>query len=118
MGQFWEQQPGESTAAFLAFRFYRERWVPRSPLKVYREWKKDPTIKRVPGRWQQWAREYTWAERAAAYDRYLDGIRRAATAKAVAEVHEHHAREIELSALRTLKETASLAQANIKDGLE
>ena len=47
MTQMWEQQEEETATACAAFRFYRESRPPRSVLKSYREWKKDPNIKRV-----------------------------------------------------------------------
>lgn len=118
MAEIWEQRPDESAVAYGAFLFFRESRPPRSVLKCYREWTKDPGKKKASGRWTAWATQYQWHERAMEYDLHVDGIRRAAKEKVVAEVHEQRAREIETSALSTLKETASLAHASIKDIVE
>ncbi len=118
MAEIWEQLPDESAVAYGAFLFFRESRPPRSVLKCYREWTKDPGKKKASGRWIAWSTQYQWRERAMAYDLHVDGIRRAAKEKAVAEIHEQRAREIELSAIGVLKETASLAHSNITNVIQ
>src|SRR5215831_116166 len=118
MPGIWEQQPGESTAAFGAFLFYRERPAPRTVVDAYREWSKDPAKKKASGRWAKWCAEHKWVARATAYDLHIDSLRRAAQEKAVTEIHQQRQRELELSNLAVLKETTALAQSSIKDVVE
>ncbi len=115
MAEIWEQQEGETDTAFAAFVVYRQRRPPRSVLASYRDWKKDTTIKRATGRWQQWARDHAWAVRATAFDKHLDSVRTSVEERVVAEITEQRVREIEISALNTLKETAALAHSRITD---
>jgi len=115
MAEFWEQQPDETQSAFLAFCFNRASQAPRSPLRAYRDWKKDHSLKRVPGRWQIWARDNRWDDRALAYDLHIDQVRTSTEKKVVAEIAEQCVRELEMSALATLKETTVLAHAKITD---
>src|ERR1043166_3761736 len=114
MAEVWEQQEGESDSAYAAFAIYRGTMAPRQLAIAYRLWKKDPKA-RTSGTWQKWALDFNWYERAGAYDKRLDAVRRDVTEKVVAEIQEQHVRQIEISALNTLKENAAIAHSRITD---
>src|SRR5690242_6023380 len=118
MAEIWEQQPGESDKAFAAFLIFREMQLPRSATGAYRIYRKDPSIKLLPGNWQEWSRKWKWGERATAFDKRLDQVRTSVAEKVIEEMTERRYREIEISALNVVKETAALAHVSIKDVMD
>lgn len=63
----WERQPGEPDDPWKAFATYRDQTIPRLLENAA-----------IKGRAQlaTWMKDWSWRDRAAAYDRHLDGIRR------------------------------------------
>ena len=84
--QPWEQQPGESGPAFAAFRAFRDISPGRSAVKAYGQSTGNVGATQKPGRWNVWAKEQRWAERAKAYDRHLEAIRLHEADQAAAEL--------------------------------
>lgn len=89
----WERQEGESAAQFQAFRKYRDAGDGRTLRATSRQ--RTGNKKNAPGQIGQWSREWSWVERAAAYDKHLDRIAireaeavRAETARAWAQRRE------------------------------
>lgn len=69
----WERQPRESSAAFAAFCRYRDlNPSERSIDAAYRE--HHPGSKGAPGRWNHWARLWSWVARTSAYDAHLESL--------------------------------------------
>lgn len=64
----WDQQRGESMAAFAAFRAYLEMGPERSMVAAYRKHNERPAAINVPGSWNSWARQFGWVERARQWD--------------------------------------------------
>lgn len=64
----WDQRPGESSQAFIAFRSYLELGQKRTVLDAFRAKSGKPESQQVSGRWGIWSREHEWAERARAFD--------------------------------------------------
>lgn len=70
MPNTWEMQPGETSKAFAAFCAYRDMGPERSLPKVCQMSARSlPNVKR-------WSERHRWVERAAAYDAYMDSVRR------------------------------------------
>jgi hypothetical protein len=65
--------------------------------------------KRASGRWQQWAKKFSWHERAAAWDTEQQRIRDESQNRAIAKVAEKGAVKQEISAQRILQEQANIA---------
>jgi len=84
--QPWEQQPGESTKAFEAFRTYRDMGTERSVRKVSRQLTKSETLLK------RWSSAYDWPERAHAYDRELDRQAHDAAVKELRDMTNRHIR--------------------------
>jgi hypothetical protein len=85
-GLMYERLPNESTSAFEAFRAYRDMGSGRSTAKVARQLGKSKTLM------DRWSSRWSWSARAAAYDAYLDGERRAAAAGEAREAAQRHIR--------------------------
>jgi hypothetical protein len=84
--QPWEQQPGESGPAYRAFCAFRDMGPHRSAVKAYGQSKGNEGATQKPGRWNVWAREHRWTERARAYDRHVEAIRLHEADEAAAEL--------------------------------
>lgn len=88
----WEKQPDESAEQFRAFLCYLDK---RSVEAAYREYikRKKPT-KAVPKKssasmgFKTWAKAFKWADRASAYDAYLQDQQAKAHIKAVSQFFE------------------------------
>jgi len=83
--QPWEQQPGESSRAFSAFR----AWLDQSPgsgrpiLAAYRTFSGRPEAKKPPGYFRTWIENFHWPARAQEYDRYLFRVEQQARIEAL-----------------------------------
>lgn len=86
--QPWEQQPGESSEAYAAFRAYRDLGPDRSILKAYAQLRpkagsrKAPAPANAPGSWKRWAQQWRWKERVEAYDRRMESVEQGAREEA------------------------------------
>jgi hypothetical protein len=83
--QPWEQQPGESGPAYRAFCAFRDMVPGRSAVKAYGQLTGNEGATQKPGRWNKWAKDRRWTERAKAYDRHLEAIRLHEADEAAAE---------------------------------
>lgn len=75
-------QQGESRAAYHAFLHYRDLGPSRSIVAAYNDHRtrcrgREGSVKRASGRWTAWSMDWRWTERAEAWDRHLDLVRRA-----------------------------------------
>jgi len=87
----WEQLTGEGSAAFLAFRIYRDYGADRTIKKAIDSVDdKNFPQKRSYGTWRKWAVQFRWKERTADYDKYNEGLKQTEhrkTIEAQAEMH-------------------------------
>lgn len=84
--QPWEQQPGESTKAFEAFKAYRDMGTDRSTRKVAQKLSKSAALI------HRWSSAYGWPERTRAYDRELDRQAHEAAVKELRSMTNRHIR--------------------------
>jgi hypothetical protein len=114
---YWEQQPGESAIAFVAFAIFRDLGAHRSLDEASRLYHRKPgqepdrpqtgTKKRKSGQVRLWYKSWNWRARAEAYDAEQDRQHRAVKEKALREMAERHAREavaLQEKALRRLQQ--------------
>jgi len=78
----WERQPSEDDESWKAFQSYRDQTPPR---RMYHA-----AVKRT-SMVSQWYNNHAWAERAAAYDRHLDALRRQTREAILAETEKDRA---------------------------
>lgn len=97
MAQEWEQQKGESTPAFEAFRIYRDLGEERSLVKVAQKCNKSNSLI------ARWSGKNRWVDRVTAYDNYLDKMLLREEAKARKKMARDHA-AIAVKFLNTLAE--------------
>jgi hypothetical protein len=113
-----DQLPDESPQAFAAWVIYRDMGPKRSIDEASRRYHNTATRepagtqggpkqspKRKSGRIRQWARRFSWRERAAAYDREVDRQRLAALAEAridMAKRQVQQARALQFKAIERL----------------
>lgn len=127
MPQPWERQPGETDASYRAFCTYRNMGPKRTLEAVAR--KDDKGIKKgyVPGCYCEWSSQFRWVERAAAYDDYLDELRRKADEEAIIKMSQVHAKGMRqifkkgldrIKALDDEKITGSLALELTMNGMK
>ena len=88
----WQQQEGESSQAYAAFVAYRDMGPGRSVVETYRQIEGKPGAQQATGRWNKWAKDYRWAERARAWDNRMGAVRQAAAERAEAEDADQLAR--------------------------
>ena len=94
--ELWDQLSNESERAYRAFQtFLRLPSNNRTVIGAYRNHVSNPTAHKVSDTWARWSRDFAWAERASAYDAYLESLRREAYERAIQEVAERQAREVE-----------------------
>jgi len=95
----WEKLRGESAGAFAAFCAYRdygpERNVRRAAAASFTKEEQGEAafrgrLERRYKTWRTWAAEYKWRDRAADYDRYLDGLKQAEARKTIEAQGEVH----------------------------
>lgn len=70
MSKPYDKLPDESSKAYEAFAIYRDMGTERSIEKAWKRYSQSD--KRVPGYIGDWARNFNWVIRAAAYDEYVD----------------------------------------------
>ena len=70
----WERQSNETSRAYRAFCIFRDFGSDRSLDKAYARFCEQHGRKstRRPGHWSDWSTKYSWVERAANYDDWLD----------------------------------------------
>jgi hypothetical protein len=94
--ELWDQLSNESERAHRAFQTFLS--LPsndRTVIGAYRSHVGNPTAHKVSDTWARWSRDFAWAERASAYDAYLESLRREAYERVIEEEAERQAREIE-----------------------
>ena len=94
--ELWDQLSNESERAHRAFQTFLS--LPsndRTVIGAYRSHVGNEKATKVSDTWAKWSREFAWAERASAYDAYLEGLRREAYERAIQEQAERQAREVE-----------------------
>ncbi len=116
----WERIPGESGQAFAAFCVFRDFGLDRNIRRAM-------TAGGISGRrydvWRNWSTRFQWARRAAAYDGYLDRLKRAEREKTIAAREEaYRAATEKMLAVVTkrldLMDPAELAQGNVVEWLK
>ena len=90
MASLWEQRDGESSKAFEAFRVYRDMGASRGQRAVAEQ------LNKAESQISTWSSDWNWVERAMAYDRHLDDVRRAENAEAIRAMAERHAAQAQL----------------------
>jgi hypothetical protein len=86
----FERQPGETDAAWAAFEVYRD--LPASGRSVDAAWRTAKGRKtRPPQHWREWSRNYSWADRAADWDREVDEEARQANLRLIVEARKRQA---------------------------
>jgi hypothetical protein len=87
----WERLAGESSAAYAAFRAYRD-YGPDRNIRKAAETTATGTGKAEKRyrTWRGWAAQFRWRERAADYDRYLDRLKQTETRKTIEEQGRAH----------------------------
>jgi hypothetical protein len=87
----WERLPGESSAAYAAFRSFRdfgpERNVRRAVAAAEPDRVRQGRRYRV---WSAWATAFKWRERAAGYDQHLDRLQQTERRKTIEAQGEKH----------------------------
>lgn len=100
--------PGESSKAHEAWAIYRDMGLGRTQAAVAKALSKSEAL--ING----WAMKFKWTSRVRAFDVEQESVRMQARQKAIARVEEEAVEEYELSAKRTLLETARLGYADIR----
>jgi hypothetical protein len=67
--------PGESEPAFAAFLHFRDLGRDRTVVDAYRQFTGNAEATQASGAWNRWAKAHRWAERALAFDRWLQAAR-------------------------------------------
>jgi hypothetical protein len=94
--ELWDQLSNESERAYRAFQTFLS--LPsndRTVIGAYRSHVGNPEAAKVSDTWAKWTRDFAWAERATAYDAYLESLRREAYERAIQEEVARQAREVE-----------------------
>jgi hypothetical protein len=116
--ELWDQLSNESERAHRAFQTFLS--LPsnnRTVIGAYRSHVSNPTAHKVSDTWARWSRDFAWAERASAYDAYLESLRREAYERVIEEEAERQAREIEKTRGR-MNELMTLAYHRAMECLE
>lgn len=85
MAEPWERQPGESEAAYAAFRAFLQLGAERTVRAAYRQASGKAEASQVPGYWSKWVSEHRWAERALAWDQRAGAVHQEAVERAIAK---------------------------------
>jgi hypothetical protein len=94
--ELWHQLSNESERAHRAFRtFLRLPSNNRTVIGAYRSHVGNPVAAKPSDTWAKWSRDFAWAERACAYDAYLESLRREAYERAIQNEAAQQAREVE-----------------------
>ena len=87
----WERLTGETSAAFAAFCAYRDFGFERTIRKAVESAEKDGRVRaKCYASWRNWAVKYRWRERAADYDRYVEGLKQNELRKTIETQGEMH----------------------------
>ena len=108
----------ETERAYQAFEVFLS--LPsndRTVIGAYRSHVGNPEAHRVSDTWAKWSRDFAWAERASAYDAYLESLRREAYERAIQDQAAQQAREIEKIRYR-YNELMTLAYVQAAEWLE
>jgi hypothetical protein len=116
-GPIYERLPNESEQAYRAFLTYRDLGPDRTTTEAYRLSGGQDGSKRgarqTCGRWNKWARDYRWDERAKAWDDHLQAQRDEVAAAEAREWEERRRR-----AFREAYDDAQLLKAKARDILK
>src|SRR5215213_11679605 len=94
--ELWDQLSNESERAHRAFQtFLSLPSKDRTVIEAFRSHVGNREAAKPSDTWARWSRDFAWAERASAYDAYLESLRREAYERAIKEEAERQAREIE-----------------------
>ena len=75
--ELWDRLDNEPERAHRAFRtFLSLPCSDRTVVEAYRGHVGNPQAVKPSDTWVRWSRDFAWAERAAAYDDHLEGVRR------------------------------------------
>lgn len=112
----WEQQPDETSKAYVAFCGYRNLGPERTLIKAYEIYRELDTGSRgsreAPKYFKGWSVEYGWVERARFFDAHLEDLKTEAMETEAAKVGKlwasrfENLREQEFAAAQTLIERA------------
>jgi hypothetical protein len=94
--ELWDRLSNESERAYRAFQTFLS--LPsndRTVIEAYRSHVGNPEAAKPSDTWAKWSRDFAWAERASAYDAYLESLRREAYEGAIQDEAARQAREIE-----------------------
>jgi hypothetical protein len=94
--ELWNRLEYEPERAYRAFECFLS--LPsnhRTIVEAYRVHVGNPQAVKPSDTWAKWSRDYAWRERAAAYDAYLESLRREAHEQVIKEEAERQAREVE-----------------------
>jgi hypothetical protein len=100
--ELWDRLNNESERAHRAFQTFLS--LPsnnRTVIGAYRSHVGNPTAHKVSDTWAKWSCDFAWAERASAYDAYLESLRREAYERVIEEEAERQAREVEKARYRS-----------------
>jgi hypothetical protein len=87
----WERLPGETGAAYAAFRAFRDLGLERNIRKAVETAEKDRIKQDKRYRvWRNWCSQFRWRERAADYDNYTDKLKQAERRKTIEAQGEMH----------------------------
>ena len=87
----WERLTDEPSAAFAAFCTFRDFGIERNIRKAIESKEKDETVREKRYRvWRNYAAKYRWSERAADYDRYIEGLKQTELRKTIEAQGEKH----------------------------
>jgi hypothetical protein len=93
----WERLAGESSAAYAAFRTYRDYGPERNIRRAVEAELAGKDGEAVKGKvekryrmWRNWAAQFRWRERAADYDQYLDRLKQTELRKTIEEQGKVH----------------------------
>src|SRR5215217_6164296 len=94
--ELWHQLSNESERAHRAFQtFLGLPSDARTVIEAYRSHVGNAEAAKPSDTWARWSRDFAWAERASAYDAYLESLRREAYEKVIVEEAAQQAREVE-----------------------
>lgn len=80
----WQQLPGETAKAYVAFCAYRDAGQTTDIHTVYRAVKGHPedSERKADGTWTEWCQRWNWCDRRRSYYQWLDAQRAAGAARA------------------------------------
>jgi hypothetical protein len=87
----WERLAGETSAAFSAFRSFRDLGSERNIRRAVEAVETDVVVQSKKYRvWRNWSTLFRWRERAADYDRYVEKLKQAELRKTIEAQGEKH----------------------------